>query len=284
MKKSSLILVGFIFILLLASLTFSTVSDRIKDDLLEKTKQKFYEKGINDIHVEMEGEGLTLSRNLIVTGSVYSETQKSYIVALLEDIYGVSSVDNQIVVTSPNYYKPTLDVNGQVAGIEPFKPLAQENVEKTTLKTEEVNAEVANRNQKQAEQEEVVDVVKAMEVSSQELPEVTQPKKVEMSAELANPEKPIDVVKAMDTSSQILPTVSKPQEAETSQKPVAPQEVIETTKTVNVPSNALPEVVKPIDASSIKVSTPIPSTVEVPQATEIETIYEERQTLKKGEE
>jgi hypothetical protein len=283
MKKSSLILVGFIFILLLTSLTFSTVSDRIKNDILEKTKEKFYEKGINDIHAKVEGEGLTLSRNLILTGTVYSEKRKAYIASLLEDISAISSIKNQIVVTSPNYYKPTLDENGQVAGIEPFKPLFAEKVEKEPLKTTVVHVE--EKREESSQQKREVESQEATDVSSQKLPTVTKPKELEVSQEVSEPEKPIEVVKAAKVSSQTLPKVTAPQQAkEVNSTPVEPQEVLDTAKAMNVSSSMLPQVVKPVDVSTIKVTAPMPSMVEVPKATEIETVYKEPQTLKKGEE
>jgi len=232
-KKSLLIFMGFVLILLLASLTFSNVSEPIREDLLKKANLKLYEKGMNDINVELQGEGVTLSRTLILRGAVYSETQKAYIASLFERVDGVSSIDNQIVVTSPNYYQPIPDENGEVAGIPPLKLLSPKNIEKP--------------------------IRKPIEKPTLEMKQVH-----------------VDVDK---------------REVNTNQKSLEAQEVIQVPEVIAVPSSAfssrvpseLPKVLTPIDASAIEVISPISSTVEIPQVTEVISVSEVDQIVKKGE-
>lgn len=229
MKKSSFILVGFIFILLLTFVAFSSVSKRIKEDLLAQAQTKFYEKGINDIQAELKGEGITFSRTLILTGNVYSEKTKADIGAIMQEIRGVYSIENKIVVTSPSYYQPILDKDGRVPGIPPLE-FVEESVTKPTT-----------------------------------LP-VQSPKSL-------TPLQTVDTSTPKHTDS-----LKEPQALEQPSTPKVVEVVTETQETSSVP-----KVLQAPDMSHIKVATPT-STIEIPKAIEVETVYEERETFKKGEE
>ncbi len=96
MKKSLQILFGLVLILVLAYVAFLDVSAKIKDDLLRKTKVIFSENNINDVTVNTQGEGLSLSRSLVLVGTAISEVERIRIVTLTTNIEGVCHVDNQI--------------------------------------------------------------------------------------------------------------------------------------------------------------------------------------------
>lgn len=98
MRKTLQILSGLLLILVLAYLSFLEVSSKIKDDLLSKTKTKLVEEGIVGIHSELEGEGLGLTRTVILTGEVNSEEDKLRAASLVSELRGVCHVDNQIKV------------------------------------------------------------------------------------------------------------------------------------------------------------------------------------------
>ncbi|CAA6818660.1 MAG: Unknown protein [uncultured Sulfurovum sp.] len=101
MKKVLQILLGLLLILVLAWLSFSEVSSKIKNDLLSKTEAKLSDKGIVGINAEIEGEGIALTRTVILRGTVVSEKEKIGIASLVEELEGVASVNNQLIVQKP---------------------------------------------------------------------------------------------------------------------------------------------------------------------------------------
>ena len=96
MKKSLQILFGLSLILVLAYVAFLDVSTKIKDDLLTKTKVMLSENNVRHVTANMQGEGLSMRRTLVLTGTAISDVERVRIVSLTEKIEGVCSIDNQI--------------------------------------------------------------------------------------------------------------------------------------------------------------------------------------------
>ena len=96
MTKLLQILFGLVLILVLAYITFLNVSTKIKNDLLTKTKVIFSENNIRGVTADMQGEGLSVSRTLVLTGTAISDAERIRIVKLTENIEGICSIDNQI--------------------------------------------------------------------------------------------------------------------------------------------------------------------------------------------
>ena len=96
MTKLLQILFGLVLILVLAYITFLNVSTKIKNDLLTKTKVIFSENNIRGVTADMQGEGLSVSRTLVLTGTAISNAERIRIVKLTENIEGICSIDNQI--------------------------------------------------------------------------------------------------------------------------------------------------------------------------------------------
>ena len=96
MKKSLEILLGLLFILVLSYVAFLDVSTKIKDDLLTKTEVMLSENNVRHVTANMQGEGLSMSRILVLTGTSISDVERVRIVSLIAKIEGVCSIDNQI--------------------------------------------------------------------------------------------------------------------------------------------------------------------------------------------
>jgi hypothetical protein len=96
MQKSLQILFGLLLILVLAYVAFLDVSKKVKDDLLIKAKVMFSENNVRGVTANIQGEGLEMSRSLVLTGTAISEVERVRIVTLIENIEGVCRVDNQI--------------------------------------------------------------------------------------------------------------------------------------------------------------------------------------------
>lgn len=100
MQKLLQVLFGLLLILVLAYVAFLDVSTKIKDDLLTKTQEMFTQNNVRGVTANVQGEDLTLSRSLVLTGIVLSEVERVRIINLSEKIEGVCRVDNQIKIYS----------------------------------------------------------------------------------------------------------------------------------------------------------------------------------------
>ncbi|CAA6799308.1 MAG: Unknown protein [uncultured Sulfurovum sp.] len=141
MKKILQILLGFLLILVLAYFSFLEISGKIKDDLLSKTKNKLIDKGIVGINAEVEGEGLALRRTVVLTGTVGSEKEKSKIVSFMEELEGVGSVNNKILVEARVYGIPNVVEVPVVKKVKAVVPVAKVAVKSVVLaEKNEVNA------------------------------------------------------------------------------------------------------------------------------------------------
>ena len=98
MNKSLQILFGLLLILVLAYVAFLDVSSKIKDDLLSKTQTVFSKNNVKKVTVNLKGEGLEMSRSLVLAGTAISDIERVRIVKLTENIEGVCRIDNQITL------------------------------------------------------------------------------------------------------------------------------------------------------------------------------------------
>ena len=98
MKKLLQILFGLLLTLILAYMAFLDVSSKIKDDLLTKTKAMLSQNNVRGVTANIEGESLTISRTMVLTGTAISEVERVRIGTLTKNIEGVCHVDNQIKI------------------------------------------------------------------------------------------------------------------------------------------------------------------------------------------
>ena len=98
MKKLLQILFGLLLTLILAYMAFLDVSNKIKDDLLRKTNAMLSETNVRGVTANIEGENLSISRTMVLTGTVISEVERVRIGTLTKNIEGVCHVDNQIEI------------------------------------------------------------------------------------------------------------------------------------------------------------------------------------------
>ena len=152
MKKSLQILFGLLLVLVLAYVAFLDVSTKIKDDLLTKTKIIFNKNNIKDVTVKLEGEGLSLSRSLVLTGTAISEIERVRIVALIKDIEGVKSVENLIELYPVVPTAPTVPVVPSVPKVPTVikVPLVKTSPTPKTAKSTLTETEVSKRAEKKA--------------------------------------------------------------------------------------------------------------------------------------
>jgi len=239
------VLLGLVSILVLAYVGFLDVSMKIKDDLLAKAKTKLIEKGIVDVSAKVEGEGLGISRTLILTGTIGNEKERMQVASLLEEIDGVSSVNNQIVV------KPREYTVQPIVKITPIKTILP--VVLVPVKVVEVKKETAV-----VVEETLNPVVLTKEIKEENLsiPKVVTPVGLVNEMKMEAPVIPATVpvvpeVKEEVFSLSVVPTVATVKESN-----------------ITVLSNKIPAV-PVVSTSTIEVPTPI-KVISVPLAVEAE--------------
>jgi hypothetical protein len=136
MKKSLQILFGLLLILVLAYVAFLDVSTKIKDDLLTKTEVMFSENNVRGVTAKMNGEGLSLSRTLVLTGTAISDVERVRIGILAENIEGVSNIANEIKLYPVVPKVPTVPVVPTVIKtpvVKPLKPIVAKKTPQTDV-------------------------------------------------------------------------------------------------------------------------------------------------------
>ncbi|CAA6821636.1 MAG: Unknown protein [uncultured Sulfurovum sp.] len=222
MNKVLQILVGLLLILVLAYLSFSELSGKIKDDLLSKTKTKLADEGIVGINSELEGEGLGLTRTMILRGEVNFEKDKAKVVSLVEGLEGIADVNNQLTVAIP------VDTAPKVPVVQATIPVVKEVMKPTApIKADEMKSSETKKN---LTKEVVIEKVANKKVEKQEVQEsVSSSESTTGMAKVSIPEvssMPEVLSSKMDVKLPVIPVV-----------PSATQkvsEVTEVTRPINV--------------------------------------------------
>ena len=136
MTKSLQILLGLVLILILAYVAFLDVSAKIKNDLLTKAKVIFTENNIKELKVAMQGEGLSMSRTLVLTGRAISELERSRIVTLTQNIEGVCSIANKIELYPTVPKTPLVPEVPEVIAVPSVKISSKKSIAKEIPKKE----------------------------------------------------------------------------------------------------------------------------------------------------
>lgn len=225
MNKVLQILVGLLLILVLAYLSFSELSGKIKDDLLSKTKTKLADEGIVGINSELEGEGLGLTRTMILRGEVNFEKDKAKVVSLVEGLEGIADVNNQLTVAIPVDTVPKVT---EVPVVQATIPVVKEVMKPTApIKADEMKSSETKKN---LTKEVVIEKVANKKVEKQEVQEsVSSSESTTGMAKVSIPEvssMPEVLSSKMDVKLPVIPVV-----------PSATQkvsEVTEVTRPINV--------------------------------------------------
>ena len=98
MNKWLLLILGIVSILILSYLSFTQKATIIKEDLLKKAEIIHKNPAFKDVYVKLKGERFTLTRELVLLGRVSSKEEKALASNLLQDIEGVTSVNNLLKV------------------------------------------------------------------------------------------------------------------------------------------------------------------------------------------
>ena len=98
MNKWLLLILGIVSILLLSYLSFSKKATTIREDLLKKAEIIHQNSAFKNVYVKLKGEDFALTRELILLGTVSSKEESILASNLLQDIKGVTKVNNLLKV------------------------------------------------------------------------------------------------------------------------------------------------------------------------------------------
>ena len=98
MRKVVLFLLGLLLILILSYFCYQDKSKKIKEEILFKVSSVFASEGVDTLSASLQGEGLWLTRRVILEGEVHTQAIKERVEAKIEKIEAISSIENLIVV------------------------------------------------------------------------------------------------------------------------------------------------------------------------------------------
>ena len=100
MNKWLLLILGIVSILLLSYISFKQKATIIREDLINKTDIIHQNSVFKDVYIKLKGEGFALTREIMLLGTVSSKEDKALASNLLQDIEGVTKVNNLLKVQS----------------------------------------------------------------------------------------------------------------------------------------------------------------------------------------
>lgn len=100
MRKILLLLLGLLLIGILSYFCFMNKANSIENDLVSTTQNIYAtaDKPLNGININIEGNELEMTRNLILTGTAATIEQKNEAERIARNVSGVTDVNNQIMV------------------------------------------------------------------------------------------------------------------------------------------------------------------------------------------
>ena len=98
MKKGLLLLLGVILIGILSYLCFIDKMESIKGDLLSKSKLAYKDKQFDWVDVDIQGQNLEMTTNLVLRGVAPSEEKRDEAELIAKSIEGVMGVDNRLTL------------------------------------------------------------------------------------------------------------------------------------------------------------------------------------------
>ena len=100
MNKWLLLILGIVSILLLSYISFKQKATIIREDLINKADIIHQNSVFKDVYIKLKGEGFALTREIMLLGTVSSKEDKALASNLLQDIEGVTKVNNLLKVQS----------------------------------------------------------------------------------------------------------------------------------------------------------------------------------------
>ena len=101
MRKGLLLLLGVILIAILSYFCFMGKANGIKENLVSQSQIAYKDKQLDWVNVDISGQDLEMTRNLVLTGIAPTKEKRQEAELIAQNIDGVMSVDNQIVIDTP---------------------------------------------------------------------------------------------------------------------------------------------------------------------------------------
>ncbi len=98
MKRWLILVLGTLLILILSYITFLNKKESITHELLSQAQIIKKNPAFKDVYIKLKGEGFALTREIMLLGSVSSKEEKDLASNLLQDIKGITKVNNLLKV------------------------------------------------------------------------------------------------------------------------------------------------------------------------------------------
>ncbi len=140
MKRWLILVLGTLLILLLSYIAFLNKKESITQNLLSQAQIIKKQQAFKDVYIKLKGEGFALTRELVLLGTVSSKEDKALASKILQDIKGVTKVNNLLKVQT---LKPIIKEVESIDVTNNSKEVVKEE-EKVEIDTTEVNKEKNN--------------------------------------------------------------------------------------------------------------------------------------------
>ena len=136
MKRWLILALSILLILLLSYICFLNKRESISHDLLTQAQVIKKNPAFKDVSLRLKGEGFTLTRELVLLGTVTSKDDQALASNLLQDIQGVTKVNNRIKVQALKFIIKEVKIE-DIPSVE--KEIIQEQIEKENNSSSESN-------------------------------------------------------------------------------------------------------------------------------------------------
>jgi len=153
MKRWLILALGTLLILLLSYFTFLNKQESITHNLLSQAQIIKKNPAFKNLYVKLKGEGFTLTRELMLLGSVSSKENQALASKLFQNIKGVTKVNNLLKV---QVLKPIIKEVGEMESVEvediPKEKIIEEKNSSSESNTTKVIIEENNISKEESEE------------------------------------------------------------------------------------------------------------------------------------
>ncbi len=175
MNKWLLLILGIISILLLSYISFKQKASLIQEDILKRANILHENSAFKDVYIKLKGEGIGLTREVVLLGKVSSKEEISLASKIVEDIEGVTKVNNLLKVqTSKTIIKEVKSIEDE-PHLKSKKTIKEKREEKKiddkNISSVDSNITLVDKNisKKYSSEDNITDINKTKEINDTEL-------------------------------------------------------------------------------------------------------------------
>ena len=171
MNKWLLLILGIISILLLSYISFKQKASLIQEDILKRANILHENPAFKDVYIKLKGEGIALTREVVLLGKVSSKEEISLASKIVEDIEGVTKVNNLLKVqTSKTIIKEVKSIEDEPY-LKSKKTIKEKKIDDKNISSVDSNITLVDKNisKKYSSEDNITDINKTKEINNTEL-------------------------------------------------------------------------------------------------------------------